>query len=116
MPTPVIWINNHSEKVNDFGSEVKYNMALAILDSNCVAITIAGTGHTTSEHHVVIPKTQTSHHISQSHLTLNKVAHSHLDCRQLCLYTKHKKIRSIQPDPSVLCILLNVTLGIDCLA
>ena len=37
-----------------------------MLDSNCVAITVAGTRHTTSKHNVVIPKTQVSHHNSQN--------------------------------------------------
>jgi hypothetical protein len=39
-------------------------MAFAMLDSNGVAVIIAGTRHTTSKHQVVIPKTQTSHYIT----------------------------------------------------
>lgn len=57
IPTPVVWINSHREKVNDFRGEIEHNVALAMLDSNCVAVTIAGTGHTTGKHNVVIPKT-----------------------------------------------------------
>jgi len=58
IPTPVVRINSHCEEVNDFRGEIEHNMALAMLDSNCVAVTVAGTGHTTSKHNVVIPKTQ----------------------------------------------------------
>jgi len=61
IPTPIIRINSHCEKVNDFRCEIEHNMAFAMLDSNCVAVTVAGTGHTTSKHNVVIPKTQVSH-------------------------------------------------------
>jgi len=61
IPTPVIRINSHCEKINDFRGEIEHNMALAMLDSNCVAVTVAGTGHTTSKHNVVISKTQVSH-------------------------------------------------------
>ena len=64
IPTPVIRINSHCEKINDFRGEIEHNVALAMLDSNCVAVTVAGTGHTTSKHNVVIPKTQVSHHNS----------------------------------------------------
>jgi hypothetical protein len=64
IPTPVIRINSHCEKINDFGGEIKHNMTLAMLDSNCMTVTVAGTGHTTSKHNVVIPETPISHHNS----------------------------------------------------
>jgi hypothetical protein len=44
-------------------------MAFAMLDSNCVAIAVVGTGHTASKHHIVIPKTQTSNRNTQNQET-----------------------------------------------